>query len=95
MIKTNQDDHLKMNSNIPAEKGLGPGSACAGLCMSAYRQGGKVLTDSCCYCISLAPNFLRVFKFICQRLPDSRTGLAIRTVCRKLCVLGSEWALLL
>lgn len=47
-MKTNQEDHLKMNSNIPAEKGLSPGLACARLCASACGQGGKVLVCKSC-----------------------------------------------
>lgn len=32
-----------------------------GSCMSAYRRRGKAFTDCCCYCVSLAPNFIRLF----------------------------------
>lgn len=82
--QTNHEDNLKMNSNIPAEKGVGPSSAC-GCLHSGKREG----IDNRCYCVSLAPGFIRVFKLICQRLPNSHTGLAIRLMWwRKLCVLG-------
>lgn len=51
-------------------------------------RGRKVFTGSCCDCASLALNFIRIFKCICQTLPNSHTGLAIRTVWRKWCGLG-------
>lgn len=57
------------------------------MCLQAGREG-KVFTGSCCDCASLALNFIRIFKCICQTLPNSHTGLAIRTIWRKRCGLG-------
>lgn len=42
-------------------KGRASGPAAHGLCVSAYRRGGKAFTDHCCYCVSLAPSFIRLF----------------------------------
>lgn len=48
-------------------------------CLHAGREE-KIFTNSCRDCVSVAPNFIRVFKVICQRLSNSHTGLAIRIV---------------
>lgn len=52
---------------LSAEKGLAQAHL-AWVCMSAYRRREKVFTDRGCYCASLAPNFIRLFRLICQRL---------------------------
>lgn len=81
-IKFNQ-----LSLYIPPEKELSPADLETAVCLRTSK-GGKVFTSSCCDCASLAPNFIRVFKCICQTLPNSHTGLAIRIVWRKWCGLG-------
>lgn len=93
-MKTNQEGNWKMNSiKYPCISPQGKDLVQVHpvwMDVSAYRRRGKVFIDSCSYCVSPAPNFIRVLKFICQRLPNSHTGLAIRTVWRKLCVLSIQ-----
>lgn len=51
-----------------------PVHGCA--CLHTGRR--KVFTVSCLYWVSIALNFIRVFKYICQLLLNSHNGLAIR-----------------
>lgn len=85
----NQEENLKMNSTkylcIPLQrKELARAHPVHG-CTCLRTSGKGIFTDSHCFCVSLPP-VSWVFKLICQMLPNSHTGSAIRTVWGKLCV---------
>lgn len=57
------------------------------VCIQEEREGiYRLLLLLCKSCTK----FHKTVQFICQRFPDSHTGLAIGTVWRKLCVLGIQ-----
>lgn len=60
---------------------------CGCACLST---GGKEGIYSCCYCVSLAPNFIECSSWFAKVSQIPILELAIRTVWRKLCVLGIQ-----